>query len=186
MNQVIMLRFRDLVTEPGGTIIEHQSLIKSYDEVWWGWWMREHEVPPRNFLAEMKVHIEKSKRFTALLYDASRQLFYKAAVADIKLSPTRSGITSPEPAKSPEYYHRGRYPVWFLLQTIEKVDFENLRLRYHSVPSNSFENNKYKSYRGNKINSIEGESGNNGTINSLKHLRNIDATMWVLTDNISE
>ena len=40
VNGVVVLRFRDLVTEPGGTIDEHRRLIAAHGSAWWGWWMR--------------------------------------------------------------------------------------------------------------------------------------------------
>lgn len=177
-----MLRFRDLVTEPGGTIIEHRSIITSHNEVWWGWWMREQENPPRKFLADIMNKIQADTFTNGLLYDASRQKLYRCPIIDIKISPTRSGITSPEPEKSPEYYHRGRYPVWFLLKKIDEVDFESLDLFYDSVPSNKSENERYKSSKGKKIVSINDQNDKN-EIGSLRDLRHIDATMWVLIEN---
>jgi len=183
MDQILMLRFRDLVTEPGGTILEHEAIIVTYGEVWWGWWMREQEEPPRKFLAGLMGTIEANGFVRGLLYDASRQFLYASRITKIKVSPTRSGIAAPEPAKAPEYYHQGRYPVWFLLTDIRLTPFERLDLRYASVPSNNGENQRHSNSVGNRIQTVEAE-GDPDSISSLRDLRNIDVTMWELEGRV--
>ena len=41
--QTIILRFRDLVTETGETILAHDSIIKEKQAVWWAWWNKGNE-----------------------------------------------------------------------------------------------------------------------------------------------
>ena len=181
MNEVLLLRFRDLVTKPGGTIVEHRSILTSHKRVWWGWWKRGGEIPPRSLFAEMKTLIDEGSIPKAYLFDATHRLLFRSEIADIKVSPTISGITSPEPAKSPEYYHRGCYAVWFLLTSIDDVNLEELDLSYHSVPTDSEENKKYEGSKGHRIESVDFQS-EGLEIRSLRDLRKIDVTMWVLSD----
>ena len=42
----IILRFRDLVTQPGATILEHRAIIKNRGSTWWGWWNKAYERVP--------------------------------------------------------------------------------------------------------------------------------------------
>jgi len=46
MKNTMVLRFRDLVTGHGETIIEHRTIIENKGYTWWGWWKRPYEQIP--------------------------------------------------------------------------------------------------------------------------------------------
>lgn len=114
----IILRFRDLVTEDGGTILEHRKILTITGEVWWGWWARQTESVPRAWLAAVNSEIEEYGPVQAWLFDSGSMLIYDATINEIALSPDRMGIRCPDPSRSPEYYQRGSYPAWFRLSSL--------------------------------------------------------------------
>ncbi len=178
----LLLKFRDLITEDGDTIAEHRAIIKSSRSVWWGAWMRKGaEKPPREFLAEILEGLSKQESVKVYLFDTSQELLYSCSVKNIKVSPIRSGITSPEPDKTPEYYHRNRLPIWFQFTTIDDATFSDLNLYYHSAPSLLSEDEKYRSSQGNRLSSVDERSSDN-SLNSLRDLTHMRVTMWVLNE----
>ncbi len=58
MNKTLILRFRDLITEDDGTINDHLNMIYNYGEVWWGWWMKQNETPPRDLFIDLFNELE--------------------------------------------------------------------------------------------------------------------------------
>jgi hypothetical protein len=182
IEKILMLKFRDLLTEDGETIAEHRSIIKSYKSVWWGAWIRKGiETPPRKFLAQILNTVDECYKAKVYLYDTSRQKIYACEVSDIKVSPIKSGITSPEPEKTPEYYHRNRCPIWFKFISIDDVDFSSLKLYYDSAPTLLSENDSYQASRSNHIESID-KLSQDGSIRSLRDLTKLNVTMWVLQE----
>jgi hypothetical protein len=180
--KMIMLRFRDLVTEPGGTIIEHRSLIRSHGEVWWGWWKREYEVVPRHIFAEMSNEIDKKGTVKGYVFDVSNGKIYSCNIAKVKVSPTKSGMSSPEPERSPEYYQRGRYTAWIMLKSIEDEDINSLNLMYDSAPTNPKESSKYKP-SGIPLQPLDTLSEDDNVIRTFRDLRKLDVTMWLLKNS---
>lgn len=166
MEKQIMLRFRDLVTEDDGTISDHQSLINDYGEVWWGWWMKQKETPPRSLLKEISVKIKERGSIEAYLFNSGLHKLYRVFINKILLAPGDTTIGTPDPKISPTYYHRGTYPAWFLIKKIDEVKFEDCQLAYMDFPTRE---NVYAEYLGKKI-------------NSLKELEDQSVTMWVVHD----
>lgn len=111
LNYALMLRFRDLVTEPGGNIAEHRRLIRQRGHVWWGWWARNQEVVPRATFAQM-FFPEKST-VEVVLFDTGLMRFYRTKCTRLAVAPSHTGVNSPEFEATPDYYVRGRYPAWF-------------------------------------------------------------------------
>ena len=110
----LVLRFRDLVTEPGGTISEHRNIIRHRGHVWWGWWRRQAEHIPKGVLAGL--FNESVQRVPIVLFDASGLGLYVSDASEVVVAPSIVGISSPEFDATPEYYVRGRYPLWFRLE----------------------------------------------------------------------
>jgi len=112
-NYKIMLRFRDLVTEPGGNIEEHSRLIDEIGYAWWGWWARGQEVVP----LELFDALTKSPHsvIDLILFDSGQLEFFEAKCSKIVVAPGSDGINSPDFRATPHYYVRGRYPAWFKL-----------------------------------------------------------------------
>jgi hypothetical protein len=167
MEKRMILRFRDLVTEEDGTINDHQNLINQFGEVWWGWWMKQDEIPPIELFKELASNIEKSNKVVIHLFHTGLDKFYTCITTKILLAPQGNKIGTPSPQTSPNYYHRGRYPAWFLIKKIEEVDFKKLKLSYHSFPTKPDVENKYKNLIGKQI-------------SSLRDLKDINVTLWTV------
>src|SRR5213594_1380199 len=71
----LMLRFRDLVTEPGGNIAEHRRIIRQRGYAWWGWWARQREQVPRRVLEELFP--SESTPTEILLFDSGMMRMYQ-------------------------------------------------------------------------------------------------------------
>ncbi len=107
----LMLRFRDLVTEPGGNIAEHRRIMKLRGYVWWGWWARQIERAPRGALADL--FREDGRATEVLLFDSGMMRLYRTAATRVVVAPSHLGLNSPDFEATPDYYVRGRYPAWF-------------------------------------------------------------------------
>lgn len=110
----LMLRFRDLVTEPGGNIAEHRKIIKQRGYAWWGWWARQREQVPRRVLDELFP--SESIPTEIILFDSGMMRLYRTHASKAVVAPSHLGVNSPDFEATPEYYVRGRYPAWFRLE----------------------------------------------------------------------
>jgi hypothetical protein len=167
MNKTIILRFRDLVTEEGGTINEHQKLIRQFGEAWWGWWARQSESSPRQLFYELTNVIKTQGSLTGYLFDTGRSKLYSAEITKILAAPQGQRVATPDPEGSPDYYHRAKYPAWFLIRSLKEVDFSDLEFIYDSFPTRSEQDISMDDMVGKRI-------------QSLKELRQIDVTLWVV------
>lgn len=165
MNNSIILRFRDLITEEDGTINDHLSLISMFGEAWWGWWMKQDETPPIELFKFLAEIIEKEGYVTAYLFQTGLLKFYQVKITKILVAPPKNKIGTPNPEKSPSYYHRGRYPAWFLLKEISEVDFLSLNLKYSDFPTRPEKQENYQKHKSLKI-------------SSLNELKEFDVTLW--------
>lgn len=116
----ILLRFRDLVTEPGGNIHEHRRIIDDLGFAWWGWWARSQEVVPK---AELATLLLGRPDFPVILFDSGLMEFYYCRCSKVSISPVETGIASPDFRATPHYYVRGSYPAWFKLHgALEQIE----------------------------------------------------------------
>jgi hypothetical protein len=166
----LILRFRDLVTEPGGTIREHLALLQDRGPVWWGWWMRPQEHAPRELFAELEAQIRVAGGGTevpAFLFDTGQGLLYPCALADLRVAPEGETIGPPDIETAPTYYQRGRYPAWFRVSLIDTpLSGVPGGWSYESFPT-SPEREEHQRLIGQAVASFE-------------QLRNTDATLWVI------
>lgn len=164
MGRTVVLRFRDLVTEPGGTIEEHTRVLQAEGEVWWGWWMKQYEAIPHGLFGEL-AHDDDTSR-PCYLFNSGTGQVYECRIEDVHVAPDKDHpIPTPDPSKTPAYYVRGRYRAWFLLSEIRETSFDNLSLRYESFPTSK----GYPDLLGHPIGSVE-------------QLRNMDITLWVVNE----
>lgn len=162
----IVLRFRDLVTEEGGTVSEHRDMINARGFAWWGWWMRQYETPPRDLFAQLRMTLDAGTEPTGFLFDTGRGRVFSCRFADLRVAPPGMTIGPPDLAASPDYYQRGRYPAWFKLTAIDDADFAALSWRYAAFPSNP-------EHPANA--DVVGQP-----VISLDDMRNTDTTLWVV------
>ncbi len=162
MNKTLILRFRDLITEDDGTINDHLNMIYNYGEVWWGWWMKQHEIPPRNLFIDVFNELEKSGLINIYLFNSGLNKIYKAKTVKILVAPQGNTIRTPDFEKSPSYYHRGSYPAWFLMNGIEEIEFANTNFTIVSTPTKTF----------------KGDFDLPKNIETLEELQNMNVTLW--------
>jgi hypothetical protein len=167
VSEVLVLRFRDLVTEPGGTIREHLKIVEARGAVWWGWWMRQYEVPPDELFRELHDTISSGTEPAAYLLDSGRALLHACRISDVRVAPAGDTIGPPDLDSAPPYYQRGAYPAWFLLSRIaEQGDAIVPKWRYASFPTNP---------------DVAVNAALVGAeVESLDQVRNTDATLWLM------
>lgn len=167
MKRTIILRFRDLVTENGGTIAEHLRLISEHGEVWWGWWMKQYETVPYAIFKELGESLAAGNTPTVYLYNTGQTLLFRASLKDIRVAPLNDVIATPEPTKMPHYYQHGRYPAWFLLASIEPQAWSECVFYYDAFPT--------RPERGGELLGLLKRK-----VDSLDQLRHIDVTLWAI------
>lgn len=123
----IVLRFRDLVTEQGGTISEHGKILRNRGYVWWGWWRRQSELVPRNVLADLFPD-EEGVEIPIVLFDSGALELSISHSSRVVMAPG-TGIRTPEADATPEYAARAPYPLWFRLERdISAMDTKSIRI----------------------------------------------------------
>src|SRR5262245_52074434 len=98
----MVLRFRDLVTAPGGKIGEHVEVIRSRGYVWWGWWSKAGERIPQDVFVHLKM-LANAGKLTVYLFDSGRNLVFRALCSEIVWKADHTAIASPEANKTPRY-----------------------------------------------------------------------------------
>jgi hypothetical protein len=71
------------------------------------------------------------------------------------------------------------------LTSIDDVSLEQLRLSFHSVPTDQVEDKKFQAAKGSRLTSV-GKKSSGHKIESLADLRKIDVTLWVLSDSTDD
>lgn len=132
--QTLILRFRDLVTETGETIVQHNKIIKEKGFVWWAWWKKGHEITPTNEFGGFSIKAKEHK-LTIYLIDSGQEKLYKATCIDIKCTEDSPNM-SPEPDCTPEYYSNNLYYAWFKLISITECEINEVR-RYSYLNNDS-------------------------------------------------
>ncbi|MDQ1612158.1 MAG: hypothetical protein QOG00_2089 [Pyrinomonadaceae bacterium] len=164
----LILRFRDLVTSKGGTILNHATISRKDGYVWWGWWHKPDELIPDAVFRDIKRKAN-SDGLNILLLDSGRKLLFQAYCTDIQYKIDHTEITSPEPGKTPAYYNASQYRVWFKFERINTdpvPDSELHNFTYVRV-NEFFENNEssFTPFYGKQVRSAE-------------ELRQQDRTIW--------
>lgn len=165
---VVVLRFRDLVTERGGTIEEHRRIQQTLGSVWWGWWMRQYESPPRELFESIASTLDSGVEPRVYLFDTGRTKIYLSKIIDIRVALPGETIGPPDLSAAPEYYQRGAYPAWFKLGDIVDVEFSDTSWVYASFPTRP----DYEALQITVDQSVE----------SLEQLRETDATLWLMRE----
>ncbi len=166
MNKTLILRFRDLITEDDGTINDHLNMIYNYGEVWWGWWMKQNETPPRDLFIDLFNELEGKGMLFIYLFNSGLNKLYKARLIKMLVAPEGNTIRTPDFEKSPSYYHRGSYPAWFLLNGIEEISFKDTNLTIISKPT---KDSKVDTFTPKKIESLE-------------ELQEMNVTLWEVAE----
>jgi hypothetical protein len=172
----VILRFRDLVTPPGGTIRQHKQILDDQGFIWWGWWNKSGESVPERVFTELKDRAQK-EGLKVYLFDSGHVRVYTATCKDIQWATARARMSSPDIKRTPEYYNEQQYLAWFKLKDIDEKPLDEKELRSFSYMrvDEFFEagTSRYTSFYDKRIFSLE-------------ELREQDRTIWFVraaTDN---
>ncbi len=153
--ETLILRFRDLVTEPAETIKLHEDKCKEKGYVWWGWWNKASETIPDK---EIRIINEKARSngLDIYLMDSGLQKLHKANCKEIKWDSMHQRIPTPEEEATPEYYKEKPCLMWLKLSNIECVE-EKILHDYSYIRVDDVFNDKpskYKPFYGKMVYSI--------------------------------
>jgi len=119
----ILLRFRDLVAN---TIVEHKTVLKEFNHVWWGWWKRSDEPSRIRDLERVKALLEKGQMEIGLFDRSEKGRYFKATLTQcIYSSDDKALIKSPQPQATPAYYQAADLPAWFKLTGIDELSSDS-------------------------------------------------------------
>ena len=163
----LILRFRDLVTETGGTIKMHQEIINKHKYVWWGWWKKEFEKAAKEF-----YELESKVPLQLYLVDSGTKSVYCATCEELKIFSQM--YYSPEKVKTPKYYNKRKYYVWFKLSEIELYSGNLNEFSYINTPSLFSDSN------------IDYSMFDNKKIYSVEELIQQNRTVWFIRDAVDE
>jgi hypothetical protein len=172
--KTIILRFRDLVTSSGQTIIEHNDIIKKKGFVWWGWWQKPFEQVPFEVFTALHKKIENEGSIEIVLFDTGELKLFKAACDKIEWSNKREKLKSPDSDSTPNYYRDQEYLAWFRFRSIDVKplsDTELSKFAYIDVPA-FFSSPE-----------IDYSSFNNKVVASNLELKQQDRTIWFVRDS---
>lgn len=116
--ETLVLRFRDLATEPGETIARHHDICSREGRVWWGWWHKAREHVPASVFEQINERA-KDQGLAIYLFNAHERKVHRARLVKIHWKEDLEPFTSPYPWFTPGYYRGRRCKVWFELSDVE-------------------------------------------------------------------
>jgi Calcineurin-like phosphoesterase len=119
--ETLILRFRDLVTEPGGTINLHRAILQKRPLVSWGWWNKFGEKVPADVFQRLNGRAKEGPGLEVLLFDSGREQLYRAVCTQIRTAPDGARLASLVRANTPKYYRDQRYMAWFEFTSIDEL-----------------------------------------------------------------
>lgn len=133
--ETVILRFRDLSTPDGKTVERHSAIAQGPDGyAWWGWWAKGGERVPVELFGELLAQAQKPEGLLLYLLDSGHGQLYQTICKEIRWSPVADQqISSPEPAKTPEYYRAEEKLAWFKLGIISPCNIDISEYTYVRV-----------------------------------------------------
>lgn len=132
----LVLRFRDLVTSPGGTIDEHQKVIDRRGFVWWGWWSKAGESIPDEVFRQLALQARSGEGLTVLLLDTGRLQLLSAHCKEMHWDPhhqPQSAVDATGDAEAtPSYYKDRACLAWFKFDSINTDPLPEEHLRRYA------------------------------------------------------
>lgn len=157
--ETMILRFRDLSTNVGGTIIFHQEKIREHGFAWWGWWHKAGETIPSETFRLLMSKIDKSGPLAVFLFDTGTGTLYPAKIQEIFWDSRFHEIASPSWDATPDYYGGRKLKAWFkLTEIVEGINSENvLRNWSYAEVDELFETKKsiFQGFHGKQVSSFE-------------------------------
>lgn len=171
MPKTMILRFRDLVTEPGGTVASHNAICEKETYVWWGWWNKSGEQIPDGVFRHLNEIAKTSDGLKILLLDSGRNKLFSTTCREIEWEKSHNRIRSKEPNKTPKYYRDKLYLSWFKIETITEINELELHSLSYLLVDEFFENSqsRYSSFYGKQV-------------HSCAELRQQDRTIWFVRE----
>lgn len=130
--ETILIAYRDIVTQAGGTIIEHNSisLMNRESAVYFGWIPKERE---RHFVEKIAApnlvafdrHLSTIEEIAAnadqnfpyiYLCDTSQAKLYHVRCRSVAVFVGGTYMLSPRPEATPPYMRMAKCPAWFELK----------------------------------------------------------------------
>ena len=175
--KTLILRFRDLVTPSGDTILLHQQLIREKTFVWWGWWNKASETIPADVFRQLLTTANGKDGLGMLLLDSGNARLYWAICTDIRWEINYGRKPSPDSAATPDYYKDQTYLVWFKFTDISGLSDESpLRDFTYVRVDNFFEDkqSRYTPFYGKRIYSVRELIQQNRTIWFVRQAKDTD------------
>ena len=110
--QTLILRFRDLATAEGQTLVLHRQIVQQHGHVWWGWWNKFGEQVPVELFTEFNARMQQ-KPLDLYLFDSGKNELRRAQCTEIRWGNGGVRTRSPEPDRTPQYYKEQDYFAWF-------------------------------------------------------------------------
>ncbi len=182
----IILRFRDLSTNPGDTIKHHRTKIKDHSYTWWGWWCKAGETVPGETFRNLTTIIDRQGPLDIFLLDTGTQTLYPAKLAQIHWDPNYKDVEPPDTdwQATPEYYKGRQVKTWYKLTEIGDGSKDERTLQKWSYVDvdELFETKKsiYKDFDGKQVSSIEELRYQERTIWFLRPFQKGDPTHKIL------
>ena len=184
-----ILRFRDLITDDGGTIARHRESISKnrckFKFVWWGWWKKQQEKLPKEFLN--LASIAHKSELIIYLVDSGQKKLYTAICHDIVVSDTDT-VAAPDSGKyTPKYYNKKKYYAWFKFSDITEIDPSKIQELTNIESSSLFidETANYSKFNGKRICSLDELIQQNRTVWFVRPFQNGDGTEEIILLNSS-
>lgn len=185
--ETLILRFRDLVTAPGDTILRHvEELGEGAGHVWWGWWAKSGEQVPAEVFGRL-LRRARAEGLPIFLFDSGRLLLFRAVCTDIEWDHAGDLQPTPEPARTPAYYGEQKYRAWFKFSEIAAEPVqppEEVLHRYSYVQVDSFFSgaaSKFTPFYGKQVSSLAELKSQDRTVWFLRPVRATDPTHEVVT-----
>lgn len=116
--EMMILRFRDLSTNPGETVRLHREKI-SEGYAWWGWWKKAGEKVPEDTFRAM-LQAKDAEGIPVMLFDTGEGKLYEATIEDVRWDSRLTPGPPPEPERTPDYYAGRVLLAWFKMTSLGK------------------------------------------------------------------
>ncbi|QYX64679.1 metallophosphoesterase [Shewanella putrefaciens] len=132
MTATYIFRFRDLGKKDGFTIEQHNSIVESQGDVWWGWWAKAGEKFPKH---ELEIAVEGSS-VKIFLFDSGQFKFYQTNLTGVDATASSNRkVPAPENgSKTPDYYKTDELFGWLKISTITEVSCDQVLKAYSYIP----------------------------------------------------
>ena len=131
MERFAILRFGDA---EASTVVEHNKIINDKQSVWWGWWKKQTETFPSDFLRYLREEARRKPIQVGLVKRKEEEELYFAVCNEVSFEDDASRIGSPDPILTPQYYRDEKCPAWFRFTQIHIVQRGRFLREFGFVP----------------------------------------------------